>query len=115
MPTSKHVSPLCGLMLESDCVMINFLQWWQHDQEKRGNLGMLLVDSHGHVESTATHDMLMVADVIGRSVVLYGVSEEGHITRVAAAVIARSARPSSLNPQLCNCDGSILWQGTTTS
>lgn len=58
-----------------------------------------------------TNDRLLVADVIGRFVVLYGVFREadGQVhTRVAAAVIAWSARPSRYNPQLCNCDGFLL-------
>lgn len=61
----------------------------------------------------ATNSRLIVADVIGRSVVLYGNSGDGSeqvCVRVAAAVITRSARPSVLNAQLCSCDDSLLWQ-----
>ncbi|KAG0585920.1 hypothetical protein KC19_2G049600 [Ceratodon purpureus] len=87
----------------------------QGTDEQLGNLGSLFVDNDGHVQSTATNNRLIVADIIGRSVVLYGVNNGKGDTRVAAAVIARSARPSSLNPQLCNCDGSLLWQGNANS
>lgn len=72
-----------------------------------GNLGSLNVNSAGHVQSNASNDRIVVSDIIGRSVVLYG--DDGS-SRVAAAVIARSVRPSTLSPQLCYCDGSLMWQ-----
>ncbi|XP_024400098.1 copper chaperone for superoxide dismutase, chloroplastic/cytosolic isoform X1 [Physcomitrium patens] len=92
-------------------------QQQQQHETHEGNLGSLLVDCNGHVQSTSTNDRLSIADVIGRSVVLYGVASEADgktHTRVAAAVIAHSARPSSLNPQLCNCDGSYCGRETLT-
>lgn len=87
------------------------------EEVELGNLGSLWVDNERHVQSTASNGRIIVADIIGRSVVLYGPGGEAgyggdaSVTRVAAAVIARSARPSSLTPQLCNCDGSLLWRG----
>lgn len=102
----------------------------QNDQQELGNLGSLVVDNEGHVQSTGSNGRITVADIIGRSVVLYGPAASGNgngygngdgasdasaVTRVAAAVIARSARPSSLTPQLCHCDGSLLWQGNANN
>lgn len=73
-----------------------------------GELGSLEADTDGRATFTTTSGVLTVEDVIGRSVVVYD-SSTGNGSRLAAAVIARSAGRSVGRQTLCKCDGTIVW------
>lgn len=57
--------------------------------------------------------MLRVADLIGRSVVVYE-TEDSASTGVAAAVIARSAGVGENYKKICACDGTVIWESSNS-
>ncbi|PNT45103.1 hypothetical protein POPTR_003G118400v4 [Populus trichocarpa] len=81
------------------------------EQEPLGDLGTLDVDEKGDAFFSGTKRKLRVADLIGRSVVLFGTedkSDEG----LTAAVIARSAGVGENYKKICTCDGTIIWESS---
>ncbi|XP_061982400.1 copper chaperone for superoxide dismutase, chloroplastic/cytosolic-like isoform X2 [Populus nigra] len=81
------------------------------EQEPLGDLGTLDVDEKGDAFFSGTKRKLRVADLIGRSVVLFGTedkSDEG----LTAAVIARSAGVGENYKKVCTCDGTIIWESS---
>lgn len=58
-------------------------------------------------------EKLRVADLIGRSIVLYG-TEDKSDTGLTAAVIARSAGVGENYKKLCSCDGTTIWESTNS-
>ncbi|KAL2543509.1 Copper chaperone for superoxide dismutase [Forsythia ovata] len=80
-------------------------------KEPVGDLGTLDVDEKGEAFFSGVKEKLRVADLIGRSIAVYGTedkSDEG----VAAAVIARSAGVGENYKKLCTCDGTTIWEAT---
>lgn len=76
-----------------------------------GDLGTLDVDEKGEAFFSGVKEKLRVADLIGRSIAVYGTedkSDEG----LAAAVIARSAGVGENYKKLCTCDGTTIWEAT---
>lgn len=76
-----------------------------------GDLGTLKVDEKGEAFYSGTKEKLRVADLIGRSIAVYGTedkSDEG----IAAAVVARSAGVGENYKKLCTCDGTTIWEAT---
>lgn len=58
--------------------------------------------------------MLRVADLIGRSIVLYGTEDKSE-PGIAAAVIARSAGVGENYKRICTCDGTTIWESSNTN
>lgn len=58
--------------------------------------------------------MLRVADLIGRSIVLYGTEDKAE-PGIAAAVIARSAGVGENYKRICTCDGTTIWESNNTN
>ncbi|KAL8543846.1 hypothetical protein ACS0TY_004414 [Phlomoides rotata] len=76
-----------------------------------GDLGTLDVIEKGEAFYSGAKEKLRVADLIGRSIAVYGTedrSDEG----IAAAVIARSAGVGENYKKLCTCDGTTIWEAT---
>ena len=76
-----------------------------------GDLGLLFADASGKAEYSAFKEMLTVADLPGRSVVVYD-NERKYEVGIAAAVIARSAGIGENYKKLCTCDGTVIWEST---
>eukprot|EP01018_Ginkgo_biloba_P008036 Gb_17137 [translate_table: standard] len=79
-----------------------------------GYLGILNVGDNEEAVFSGMKYMLKVADVIGRSVVLYD-TEDMSGTRTAAAVIARSAGVEQNYKKICACDGSVIWESANSN
>ncbi|CAN6466428.1 unnamed protein product [Victoria cruziana] len=79
--------------------------------EALGDLGTLDVSGEGEAFFSGTKNMLRVADLIGRSVVVYE-TEDSASTGVAAAVIARSAGVGENYKKICACDGTVIWESS---
>ncbi|XAR70374.1 hypothetical protein NMG60_11027213 [Bertholletia excelsa] len=82
-------------------------------KELLGDLGTLDVDKKGDTFFSGAKENLRVADLIGRSVVVYGTedkSDEG----LAAAVIARSAGVGENYKRICACDGTTIWEANNS-
>lgn len=87
------------------------------EEVELGNLGLLWVDNERYVQSIVSNGRIIVVDIIGWLVVLYGFGGEvGYggdvsVMRVVVVVIVWSVRFSSFIFQLCNCDGFLFWCG----
>uniref|UniRef100_A0A1D1XRE1 Superoxide dismutase copper chaperone n=1 Tax=Anthurium amnicola TaxID=1678845 RepID=A0A1D1XRE1_9ARAE len=83
----------------------------QVTSEPLGDLGTLEANENGEAHFSGPKEMLRVADLIGRSIVLYG-TEDKSDTGIAAAVIARSAGVGENYKKLCTCDGVTIWESS---
>lgn len=81
-------------------------------KEPLGDLGTLAADEKGEAFFSGVKEMLRVADLIGRSIVVYG-TEDKSDSGVTAAVIARSAGVGENYKKICACDGTIIWESTS--
>ncbi|KAL6979664.1 hypothetical protein U1Q18_021320 [Sarracenia purpurea var. burkii] len=81
------------------------------EKEPVGDLGTLDVDEKGEAFFSGVKEKLRVADLIGRSIVLYR-TEDKSDPGLAAAVIARSAGVGENYKKICTCDGTIIWEAT---
>ncbi|MCL7023573.1 hypothetical protein MKW94_002779 [Papaver nudicaule] len=72
-----------------------------------GDLGALDALGNGEASFTGAKQMLRVADLIGRAIVVYE-TEDKSDSGVAAAVIARSAGVGENYKMLCTCDGTTI-------
>ncbi|PSS11472.1 Copper chaperone for superoxide dismutase [Actinidia chinensis var. chinensis] len=79
--------------------------------EPLGDLGTLNVDEKGEAFFSGVKEKLRIADLIGRSIALYG-SEDRSDPGLTAAVIARSAGVGENYKKLCTCDGTTIWEAT---
>ncbi|KAI3886332.1 hypothetical protein MKW92_016750 [Papaver armeniacum] len=79
-----------------------------------GDLGTLDALGNGEASFTGAKEMLRVADLIGRAIVVYE-TEDKSDSGVAAAVIARSAGVGENYKKLCTCDGTTIWEADNTS
>ncbi|RZC73058.1 hypothetical protein C5167_048539 [Papaver somniferum] len=79
-----------------------------------GDLGTLDALGNGEASFTGAKQMLRVADLIGRAIVVYE-TEDKSDSGVAAAVIARSAGVGENYKKLCTCDGTTIWEADNTS
>ncbi|KAB1217138.1 Copper chaperone for superoxide dismutase, chloroplastic/cytosolic [Morella rubra] len=76
-----------------------------------GDLGTLDVDEKGEAFFSGLKEKLRIADLIGRSIVIYG-TEDKSDPGVTAAVIARSAGVGENYKKLCTCDGTTIWESS---
>lgn len=76
-----------------------------------GDLGTLEALETGDANFSGSKKMLRVADLIGRSIVVYE-SEDKSVPGIAAAVIARSAGVGENYKKLCTCDGVTIWESS---
>lgn len=76
-----------------------------------GDLGTLYVDEKGDAFFSGTIQKLRVADLIGRSLVVYG-TEDKSDKGLTAAVIARSAGVGENYKKICTCDGTTIWESS---
>lgn len=74
-------------------------------------MGTLDVDEKGEAFFSGIKPKLRVADLIGRSVAVYG-TEDKSDDGLTAAVIARSAGVGENYKRLCTCDGTTIWEST---
>ncbi|KAK9198533.1 hypothetical protein WN944_013718 [Citrus x changshan-huyou] len=81
-------------------------------KEPLGDLGTLVADEKGEAFFSGVKEMLRVADLIGRSIVVYG-TEDKSDSGVTAAVIARSAGVGENYKKICACDGTIIWESSS--
>lgn len=82
-------------------------------KEPLGDLGTLVADEKGEALFSGVKEMLRVADLIGRSIVVYG-TEDKSDSGVTAAVIARSAGVGENYKKICTCDGTIIWESSSS-
>ncbi|KAJ4712907.1 Superoxide dismutase [Melia azedarach] len=80
-------------------------------KEPLGDLGTLDVDDRGEAFFSGVKEKLRVADLIGRSIVVYG-TEDKSDSGVTAAVIARSAGVGENYKKICTCDGTTIWESS---
>ncbi|KAK0606979.1 hypothetical protein LWI29_007241 [Acer saccharum] len=80
-------------------------------KEPLGDLRTLEVDDKGEAFFSGVKEKLRVADLIGRSIVVYG-SEDKSDSGVTAAVIARSAGVGENYKKICSCDGTTIWESS---
>lgn len=76
-----------------------------------GDLGTLEANENGDAFYTGVKEKLRVADLIGRSMVVYA-TEDKTKHGITAAVIARSAGVGENYKKLCTCDGTTIWDAT---
>ncbi|KAK9203615.1 hypothetical protein WN943_013871 [Citrus x changshan-huyou] len=81
-------------------------------KEPLGDLGTLVADEKGEAFFSGVKEVLRVADLIGRSIVVYG-TEDKSDSGVTAAVIARSAGVGENYKKICACDGTIIWESSS--
>ncbi|XP_021292151.1 copper chaperone for superoxide dismutase, chloroplastic/cytosolic [Herrania umbratica] len=81
------------------------------DKEPLGDLGTLDVDKNGEAFYTGVKQKLRVADLIGRSIVVYETEDKSDQGRTAA-VIARSAGVGENYKKICACDGTTIWEAS---
>ncbi|KAH9777559.1 Copper chaperone for superoxide dismutase /cytosolic [Citrus sinensis] len=81
-------------------------------KEPLGDLGTVVADEKGEAFFSGVKEMLRVADLIGRSIVVYG-TEDKSDSGVTAAVIARSAGVGENYKKICACDGTIIWESSS--
>ncbi|ONI06847.1 hypothetical protein PRUPE_5G084900 [Prunus persica] len=79
--------------------------------EPLGDLGTLDTDENGNAFFSGIKEKLRVADLIGRSLVVYGTADKSD-SGIKAAVIARSAGVGENYKKLCTCDGTTIWEAT---
>ena len=80
-------------------------------------LGNVLADANGHASLVLQRPAVSLADIVGRSVVVYGDADadDGNAEaseRAACAVIARSAGAKQNSKRICTCDGTTIWEST---
>lgn len=80
-------------------------------EEPLGDLGTLDAYESGEALFSGVKQMLKVADLIGRSIVLYGTEDKSE-PGIAAAVIARSAGVGENYKRICTCDGTTIWESS---
>ncbi|KAH1132953.1 hypothetical protein AAZX31_05G053100 [Glycine max] len=78
-----------------------------------GDLGTLEANEKGEAFYSGVKEKLRVADLIGRSVVVYATEDKSE-HGITAAVIARSAGVGENYKKLCTCDGTTIWEATDT-
>ncbi|KAK6158076.1 hypothetical protein DH2020_005390 [Rehmannia glutinosa] len=83
----------------------------KNEKEPLGDLGTLDADEKGEAFFSGAKEKLRVADLIGRSIVVYG-KEDKSDEGIAAAVVARSAGVGENYKKLCTCDGTTIWEAT---
>ncbi|KAG2681338.1 hypothetical protein I3760_11G140100 [Carya illinoinensis] len=83
----------------------------RNSEEPLGDLGTLEADEKGDAFFSGVREKLRIADLIGRSLVIYG-SEDKSDPGVTAAVIARSAGVGENYKKLCTCDGTTIWESS---
>lgn len=76
-----------------------------------GDLGTLEANENGEAQFSGVKENLRVADLIGRSVVVYA-TEDKKDSGIAAAVVARSAGVGENYKKLCTCDGTTIWESS---
>ncbi|KAL2543824.1 Copper chaperone for superoxide dismutase [Forsythia ovata] len=81
------------------------------EKEPLGDLGTLEVDEKGEAFYSGVKEKLRVADLIGRSIVVYETKDQSD-QGLTAAVIARSAGVGENYKKLCTCDGTTIWEAT---
>ncbi|XP_043722376.1 copper chaperone for superoxide dismutase, chloroplastic-like isoform X2 [Telopea speciosissima] len=79
-----------------------------------GDLGTLDAQDTGEALFTGVKQMLRVADLIGRSIVV-NETEDKSDPGIAAAVIARSAGVGENYKRTCACDGTTIWEASNNS
>ncbi|XP_011029124.1 PREDICTED: copper chaperone for superoxide dismutase, chloroplastic/cytosolic-like [Populus euphratica] len=82
-----------------------------NELEPLGDLGTLDVDEKGDAFFSGTIQKLRIADLIGRSLVVYG-TEDKSDKGLTAAVIARSAGVGENYKKICTCDGTTIWESS---
>lgn len=92
------------ILWQSLSVMLNSFQ-------PLGDLGTLDADENGNAFFSGVKEKLRVADLIGRSLVVYGTADKSD-SGIKAAVIARSAGVGENYKKLCTCDGTTIWEAT---
>ncbi|TKY55406.1 Copper chaperone for superoxide dismutase [Spatholobus suberectus] len=80
-------------------------------KEPLGDLGTLEANEKGEAFYTGVKEKLRVADLIGRSVVVYATEDKSE-HGITAAVIARSAGVGENYKRLCTCDGTTIWEAS---
>ncbi|XP_014509793.1 copper chaperone for superoxide dismutase, chloroplastic/cytosolic isoform X1 [Vigna radiata var. radiata] len=83
----------------------------ENSKEPLGDLGTLEANENGDAFYTGVKEKLRVADLIGRSMVVYA-TEDKTKHGITAAVIARSAGVGENYKKLCTCDGTTIWDAT---
>ncbi|KAJ0968796.1 hypothetical protein J5N97_021673 [Dioscorea zingiberensis] len=76
-----------------------------------GDLGTIEAIETGEAHFSGAKEMIRVADLIGRSIVVYG-TEDKSVPGIAAAVIARSAGVGENYKKICTCDGVTIWESS---
>jgi copper chaperone for superoxide dismutase len=76
-----------------------------------GDLGTLYADEKGEAFFSGIKEKLRIANVIGRSIVIYG-TEDKSDPGLTAAVIARSAGVGENYKKICTCDGTTIWESS---
>ncbi|XP_039138613.1 copper chaperone for superoxide dismutase, chloroplastic isoform X2 [Dioscorea cayenensis subsp. rotundata] len=76
-----------------------------------GDLGTIEALETGEAHFSGAKEMIRVADLIGRAIVVYG-TEDKSVPGIAAAVIARSAGVGENYKKICTCDGVTIWEST---
>lgn len=82
------------------------------DLQPVGDLGTLDANEKGEAFYTGVKEKLRVADLIGRSVVVYATEDKSEHGGIAAAVVARSAGVGENYKKLCTCDGTTIWEAS---
>ncbi|RDX77507.1 Copper chaperone for superoxide dismutase, chloroplastic/cytosolic, partial [Mucuna pruriens] len=83
----------------------------ENSKEPLGDLGTLDANEKGEAFYTGVKEKLRVADLIGRSVVVYATEDKSE-HGITAAVIARSAGVGENYKRLCTCDGTTIWEAS---
>ncbi|KAH7664622.1 copper chaperone for superoxide dismutase protein [Dioscorea alata] len=76
-----------------------------------GDLGTIEALETGEAHFSGAKEMIRVADLIGRAIVVYE-TEDKSVPGIAAAVIARSAGVGENYKKICTCDGVTIWEST---
>ena len=92
-------------------IIVHLLKFFVLIIQPLGDLGTLNVDEKGEAFFSGVKEKLRIADLIGRSIALYG-SEDRSDPGLTAAVIARSAGVGENYKKLCTCDGTTIWEAT---
>ncbi|KAK4262686.1 hypothetical protein QN277_028219 [Acacia crassicarpa] len=83
----------------------------ENNKQPLGDLGTLDANEKGEAHFSGVKEKLRVADLIGRSVVVYA-TEDKTDSGIAAAVVARSAGVGENYKKLCTCDGTTIWEAS---
>jgi len=78
-----------------------------------GDLGTLFADEKREAFFSGIKEKLRIADLIGRSIVIYG-TEDKSDPGITAAVVARSAGVGENYKKICTCDGTTIWESSDT-